>query len=268
MRTSLACGLLLAWAIAILSATDRYPAAGGDLEITPLLHASVRIAHAGTVIYVDPWSVSDLAGAAPADLILVTDDPAHHLDVKAIRQLRKPSAPVVIPASGVTQVPDGVVLANGESRTFGPVRVESIAAYDLTPGDPVHPKGEANGYVVTVGGKRLYFAGVTECVPELLALRRIDIAFMPMNIPPARMAPRVTADCVKRLKPGVVYVYHYDQALTTWLTNPATPRPDAAAGLAVGRTLQEFRQAMTGAGIDVRLADWYPASATAAAGKR
>lgn len=257
MRTSLACGLLLTGTLAVLSATDRYPAAGGDLEITPLLHASVRIAHAGTVIYVDPWSVSNLAGAAPADLILVTDDPTHHLDVKAIRQLRKPSAPVVIPASGRTPVPDGVVLANGESRTFGAVRVESIAAYDLTPGDPVHPKGEANGYVVTIGGRRLYFAGVTECVPELLALQRIDIAFMPMNIPPARMGPRVTADCVKRLAPAVVYVYHYDQPLTAWLANPGTPKPDAAAAEAIARTLQEFKEALAGEPIEVRLSDWY-----------
>jgi L-ascorbate metabolism protein UlaG (beta-lactamase superfamily) len=259
MRTLFAGSLLVAGTAAILSATDRYPAAGGDLEVTPLLHASVRIAHAGTVIYVDPWSASDLAGAAPADLILVTDDPAHHLDVKAIRQLRKPSAPVVIPASGRQQVPDGVVLANGESRTFGRVRVESIAAYDLTPGDPVHPKGEANGYVVTVGGKRLYFAGVTECVPELLALQRIDIAFVPMNIPPSRMAPRVTADCVKRLKPAVVYVYHYDQPLATWLANRTLPKPDAAASQAIARTLQEFAEALAGEPIDVRLTDWYSA---------
>ena len=258
MRTCFAFSVLVAGTLAALSATDRYPAAGGELEVTPLLHASVRIAHAGTVIYVDPWSVADLSGAAPADLILVTDDPAHHLDVKAIRQLRKLSAPVVIPASGRTQVPDGVVLANGESRTFGPVHVESIAAYDLTPGDPVHPKGEANGYVVTVGGKRMYFAGVTECVPELLALRRIDIAFMPMNIPPARMAPHVTADCVKRLKPAVVYIYHYDQPLTTWLASPTTSKPDASAAQTIARTLQEFNEALAGEPIEVRLSDWYP----------
>ena len=257
MRISLAGSMLLAGTVAVLSATDRYPATGGDLEITPLLHASVRIAHAGTMIYVDPWSVADLTRAPEADLILVTDDPAHHLDVKAIRQLRKPSAPVVIPASGRTQVPDGVVLANGNSRTFGAVRVESIAAYDLTPGDPVHPKGEANGYVVTVGGKRLYFAGVTECVPELLALKNIDIAFMPMNIPPARMAPRAAADCVKRLKPAVVYVYHYDQPLTTWLTTPTTPKPDATAAQTIARTLQEFRAALEGEKIEVRQSDWY-----------
>jgi L-ascorbate metabolism protein UlaG (beta-lactamase superfamily) len=257
MRTTRACGLLVIVMTALLGAVDRFPATGGDIEITPLLHASVRIAHRGTVIYVDPWSAADLSQAPPADLILITDDPVHHLDPKAIARLRKPSAPVVMPASGRKQIPDGVVLANGSSGTFAGVRVESIAAYDLTPGEPVHPKGEANGYLVTLGGKRIYVAGVTECVPELLALERVDIAFMPMNIPPARMAPQATADCVKKLRPAVVYVYHYDQPLTTWLTNPTGPKPDAAAAQTIQRTLREFRDALAGEPIDVRLANWY-----------
>jgi len=81
-------------------AADKFPANGGDIEITPILHSSVQIEHAGKVIQVDPWSVGDLSRAKPADLILITDDPVHHLDVKAIQQLRKPGAPVVIPAKG------------------------------------------------------------------------------------------------------------------------------------------------------------------------
>ena len=80
-----------------------------------------------------------------------------------------------------------------------------------------------------------------------------------MNIPPSRMAPRVVADCMKRLQPAVVYVYHYDQALTTWIGNPTTARPDAAAAQVIARGLQEFRQALAGEPIDVRLPDWYGA---------
>src|SRR5580765_5963043 len=187
-------------AFAIASATisaDRFPGSGGPIEITPILHASVQIEFRGTVVQVDPWSAADLSKIKPADLILVTDIPAHHLDVKAIRQLRKPGAPVVIPAAGKDQVPDGVVLANGASATLADVRVQAIAAYDLVPGAPEHPKGKANGYLITLGGARLYFAGVTQCVPEMLALTNVDVAFLPMNIPPARMTPSEVAGCVK-----------------------------------------------------------------------
>jgi L-ascorbate metabolism protein UlaG (beta-lactamase superfamily) len=209
------------------------------------------------VIQVDPWSVADLSRAKPADLILITDDPVHHLDPKAIQQLRKPGTAIVVPPALKARVPDAVVLANGESATVAGVRVDSIAAYDLTPGAPEHPKGQASGYVITLGGRRIYFAGVTECVPELLAVKNVDVAVMPMNIPPARMTPAAAADCVKRLAPKVVYVNHYDQDTAGRLTNPnATPR-GLPGGLTVAQSLQAFRDALKNEAVDVRLPDWY-----------
>src|SRR5574342_1325830 len=93
---------------ATMTAADRFPAAGGDIEITPIVHASVQLEYAGTVIQIDPWSVGDLSKAKPADLILITDDVGHHLDVKAIEKLRKPGAPIVMPASGKKRIPDGI----------------------------------------------------------------------------------------------------------------------------------------------------------------
>jgi L-ascorbate metabolism protein UlaG (beta-lactamase superfamily) len=241
------------------ASSDTYPATGGDIKITPLLHSSVQVEHAGKVVQVDPWSMADLSRAKPADLILVTDDPVHHLDVKAIQQLRKPGAPVIMPATGTKQVPDGVVLANGASTMAAGIRVESIAAYDLVPGPPEHPKGQASGYLITLGGRRIYFAGVTECVPELRALKNIDVAFIPMNIPPARMTPSAAADCVKLLKPKVVYVHHYDNGTAGRLTNPNAKPQVLPGGISVAQSLQAFKDALKGEPIDVRLPDWYQA---------
>jgi L-ascorbate metabolism protein UlaG (beta-lactamase superfamily) len=243
---------------ATLDAADRFPAAGGDIEITPIIHASVQIEHAGTVVHVDPWGLGDLSRAKPADLILLTDDVGHHLDVEAIRKLRKPGAPVVIAANGRSKIPDGIVLANGERATLAGVPVESIAAYDLKPGEPEHPKGEANGYLITLGGRRVYVAGVTECVPELLALKNIDIAFIPMNIPVERMTPAAAADCVGRLRPKVVYLYHYDQDFASLAANPkATPR-GLPGGLSVAQSLEAFRAQLAGRPIEIREGAWYP----------
>ncbi len=237
---------------------DTFPANGGDIEITPIIHSSVQIEHAGKVIQVDPWSVGDLSRAKPADLILITDDVGHHLDVKAIQRLRKPGAPVIIAANGKSRVPDGIVLANGSSTTAAGVRVEAIAAYDLKPGEPQHPKGEANGYVITIGGKRIFFAGVTECVPEVRALRNIDVAFMPMNIPVERMTPAAVADCVKTLKPAVVYVYHYDQDFASRAANASAQPRGLPGGMTIAQSLQVFRDALKGTSIDVRVGQWYP----------
>ena len=86
MRTQLSTILVaLAAGGVFAGAADKFPAAAGDIEITPLLHSSVQIEHRGTVVQVDPWSVADLSKAKPADLILVTDIPGHHLDPKAIQ---------------------------------------------------------------------------------------------------------------------------------------------------------------------------------------
>lgn len=230
---------------------DAFRAQGGDVVITPFVHASVQLEHAGKVIHVDPWSVAGLSAARPADLVLVTDDPAHHLDVKAIAALRKPGAPVVIAANGLARVPDGIVMTNGERREVAGVLVEAVAAYDITPGEPYHPRGEANGYIVTLGGLRVYFAGVTECVPEIRALKGIDVAFFPLNLPLQRMEPEAAAACIRAFHPRVVYPYHYDQDWVTRVTRGET------GGTATTRGLQELASALAADGIDVRLGRWY-----------
>ena len=236
---------------------DRIAADGGDVVITPILHSSVQIEHAGTVVHIDPWTAADLSAAKPADLILVTDDPTHHLDPAAIEQLRKPGAPVVLTAAARARFGGGEELANGEQGVFAGVPVEAVPAYDMTPGQPWHPKGEANGYVVTLGGRRLFFSGVGECVPEIQALRDIDVAFMPMNLPVDRMRPIPVAECVKTFRPSVVYLIHYDNATARWFGNPDGPRPDNAEAIAA--TIRALRNALADESIEVRDGDWYPA---------
>ena len=233
----------------------RLEAEGGDIVFTPIVHSSVQVEHAGRVIQVDPWSAGDLSDALTADLILVTDDPGHHLDLVAIEQLRKAGAPVVLTSAAHARFPEGTVLSNGERGTFAGIEVEAIPAYDMTPGQPFHPQGEANGYVITLGGRRIFFSGVGECVPEIRALRGIDVAFMPMNLPVDRMRPRPVAECVKTFNPGVVYLNHYDQGYARWLTSQ-TGSPTGAQDTPA--TIQAFRDALEGTSIEFRDAGWYP----------
>jgi L-ascorbate metabolism protein UlaG (beta-lactamase superfamily) len=251
--TSVVCGLSRIATISLLLATSLVATdTFGDVEVTVFTHSHIQLAHAGRVIHIDPWSVSDLSRAKPADLILITDDVGHHLDVKAIAKLRKPGAPVVVPASGLKQVPDGIVMANHETRSVAGVHVEATVAYDLKPGEPFHPKGEANGYIVTLGGQRLYVVGVTECLPEIRGAKDIAVAFFPMNLPLERMEPAAAIDCLMAMKPKVVYPYHYDQE---WV------RPVPAGGARptpTTRGLQEMKAALAPRNIDVRFADWYP----------
>ena len=267
---ALVCGAMLAVAAqgsfvaqGFSPASDKVPAAGGDITITPLIHSSIQIEHAGKVIQVDPWSVGGLARYKKADLILITDDPVHHLDVKAIAALRKPGAPVVIPEVGKAKLPDGIIMANGERATEGGVTVEAIPAYDIIPGAPSHPKGKSNGYVITLGGTRIYVAGVTECVAEVRALKNIDVAFIPLNIPLGRMTPAAAAQCVKAIAPKIVYAYHYDQLLAARLANPRATSEGPAGGLTIAESLRAFKDALEGEAIEVRDGNWYPVPAPA-----
>jgi L-ascorbate metabolism protein UlaG (beta-lactamase superfamily) len=225
------------------------PGASGSSEIgiTPYVGAGIQIEYAGTVIHVDPWSRGDYSSAKPADLILITDTSNDHLDPQLIATLRKSGTPVVLsdrPEGArdersrelLLQVPDGIVMDNGDRMTLAGVGIEAVPMYDIIPGDPFHTKGEGNGYVLTLGDTRVYVAGVTECVPEMRSIRDIDIAFIPMNLPHGRMVPLVAAECVKMLRPSVVYPYHYREM-----------------------PIDDFVAALRGeAGIEVRVHDWYP----------
>ncbi|MGD8599909.1 MAG: PQQ-binding-like beta-propeller repeat protein [Gemmatimonadota bacterium] len=221
-----------------------------DVVITPFAGASVQIEHEGTVIHVDPWSRGDYADARPADLILVTDTPPDHLDPDLIGTLRKPGAPVVVPdrpdeardegsRGRLLRVPDATVMDNGDRLTLAGVGVEAVPMYDIIPGEPFHAKGEGNGYILTLGGTRVYLAGVTECIPEMADIRDIDVMFVPMNLPHGRMPPSAAAECVKAIRPRVVYPYHYRQQPIEAFVDALAAEPD----------------------IEVRLHDWYPPGA-------
>lgn len=237
---------------------DSYPAAGGSIEITPLIHSSVQLEYDGTVVLIDPWGQFGLQGAKQADLILVTDSPGHHLDPQAIAELSSDTTSVIITAAGQATMPDGIVMANGEVLRVAGVTVEAVAAYDIIPGAPAHPKGDANGYVVTLGGKKLFFGGVTECVAEVRALEDIDVAFMPLNIPRGRMTPAAAAECTMHLGPDVVYTYHYDQGYIRRASEPDFTGPELPGDISLAQSLDQFEGALKETGIEYRRGNWYP----------
>ncbi len=237
---------------------DSVPGASGSIEITPLVHSSVQLEYNGFVVQVDPWGPVDISHAKTADLILVTDSPGHHLDPEAIGMLSDADTSVVIAENGLGRVPDGIVAINGEILKVAGVTVEAVAAYDIILGPPEHPKGDANGYVLSLGGKKFFFAGVTECVDEVKALEGIDVAFMPMNIPVGRMTPQAAADCTKILGPDVVYTYHYNQDWVRRLANPDFGGSTLPSGLSIPETLDAFENELAGSGIEFRRGNWYP----------
>jgi len=201
---------------------DVIPTSAGDLEITFIGHGTLIFRFGGRVIHIDPYSaIADYAALPKADLILLTHHHPDHLDPKALTPIRTDATVIIGTASCAEALPGIIVLKNGDTHAAAGFTVEAVPAYNLLHkrenGQPFHPKGEGNGYILTFGSTRVYVAGDTENTPEMKALRNIDVAFLPMNLP-YTMTPEMVADAVRAFAPKVLYPYHYGDTDTTRLT--------------------------------------------------
>ena len=193
---------------------DVIPTSKGDLEITFLGHASLILVFEGKTIHVDPYGeVADYSALPKADLVLVTHDHSDHLDPEALKAILKKDTIIVGSKSCAPKLPGGaLIMANGDTRSVLGLEIKAIPAYNIVhkrpDGAPFHPKGNGNGYVVTFGDKQVYIAGDTENTPEMKALRSIDVAFLPMNLP-YTMTPEQVADAARAFRPKILYPYHY-----------------------------------------------------------
>jgi L-ascorbate metabolism protein UlaG (beta-lactamase superfamily) len=190
----------------------------GDLKITFIGHGTLKFVYRSKVIHVDPWSrLADYSKMPKANLILVTHEHGDHLDAKAIQTLRDEQTKLVLTRACAKKVVGGTVMKNGDIKTVEGFKIEAVPAYNIvhkrSGGEPFHPKGRGNGYILTLDKTRVYVAGDTENIPEMKKLKKIDIAFLPMNLP-YTMTPEMAADAAKAFKPKILYPYHYGQ------TNP------------------------------------------------
>ena len=210
--------LLMLFAISVAAQEnfkiDTIKTSAGDLKMTFIGHGSLMFTFGGKVMHVDPYSkVADYNKMPKADVILLTHDHLDHLDLKALNPVRTPKTLVVLTQACAKQVEGGMVMNNGDVKVIEGLKIEAVPAYNIIQkgdGQPFHPKGIGNGYIITFGDKRVYVAGDTENTPEMKELKGIDIAFMPMNTP-FTMTPKMVADAAKVLKPKTLYPYHYGE---------------------------------------------------------
>lgn len=193
--------------------TDTIKTSAGDLKIAVLGHASLMFEFGGKIIHVDPISkVADYSKLPKADMILITHEHFDHLDPDALAAVKTDKTVFVCPKSCADKLKDAIIISNGETKTVEGLKIEAVPAYNLVHkrdnGEPFHPKGRDNGYVITFGDKRVYAAGDTENTPEMKSLKNIDIAFLPVNLP-YTMKAEMVVDAVKGFMPKILYPYHY-----------------------------------------------------------
>ncbi len=229
--------------------TAALPALNMDtLQVHPVFHASLVLQYRGTTIYVDPYNGAGRFGGYPApDLVLITDIHPDHLDTATLASLPLEHARIVAPKAVKDLLPARMqtictVLNNGDTVDRANAHILGIPMYNLPDGPAAfHPKGRGNGYVLAFGGKRIYISGDTQGIPEMRALKNIDIAFICMNLP-FTMAVDEAADAVLAFKPKVVYPYHYRGK-------------DGLSDVGRFKALVNAKDP----DIEVRQEDWYPA---------
>ncbi len=227
--------------------TNTEESAQSPVVVHAVSHASAILEWQNLTIYIDPVGGGSIfEGYAPPDLILITDIHGDHLSITTLEELDTRKAKIMVPQAVADQVPDEFtpqidVLHNGDTKERCGILVEAVPMYNLREEAlKFHVKGRGNGYILNIGGERIYFSGDTEDIPEMRALQNIDRAFVCMNLP-YTMNVESAADAVLEFKPRQVYPYHY------------RGRPDIS-------DVEYFRELIDKGNTDIEVVqlDWYP----------
>ena len=214
-------GGILAWKEANLPVTtDSYEVdvfktkSGKVVKFHALMHASIRMEYDGQEIEIDPVGklrdrTVDYSAMPKADYIFVTHEHADHYDEATLKLLSSEKTKLITNKRCADMYGSGDVMVNGDQKQIAEgFTVEAVPAYNTTEGHlQFHPKGRDNGYILTIDGLRIYFAGDT---PEMADLKDIDIAFLPCN-QPFTMTTDQLVKAAKTIKPKVLFPYHYGQ---------------------------------------------------------
>jgi L-ascorbate metabolism protein UlaG (beta-lactamase superfamily) len=221
-----------------------------EIKIVPIEHATAVLEWGAVTIYIDPvGGAAVFEGQKKPDLILITDIHGDHFSLETLQELKAIGATIIVPEAVAEKLPENMeskiaVMDNGETAQFDQVTVTAIPMYNLREEAlQFHTKGRGNGYVITLGEKRIYFSGDTEDIPEMRQLKNIDMAFICMNLP-YTMTVESAADAVLEFKPKQVYPYHY------------RGRPEVG-------DVSKFKELVNGSDpkIEVVQLDWYPKEA-------
>lgn len=190
----------------------------GELEMFFIGHGTLMFKFNDLVVHIDPVSrEADYTSMPDADLVLVTHEHGDHLDMTAIGHIMQEDTRVVMTERCLEQLEDfkAIVMKNGDEQTLHGIVIKAIPAYNVvhkrSGGNPFHPKGAGNGYILSFGDTHVLIGGDTENIPEYKNLdKNIEVAFLPMNLP-YTMTPEMVADAALAIQPKILYPYHYGQ---------------------------------------------------------
>lgn len=230
-----------------LAKSDTIQSSNGPIIIQPIQHASLILEWNDQVLYVDPSGDLELfKGFKAPTIILLTDIHGDHTSIQTLKSLNTERATLVAPPAVAELVKKDyekqlVIVSIGGMSSVNGIFISAMPMYNLPEtSDSKHPRGRGNGYFLNLGDKKIYISGDTEDIKEMRDLRRVDVAFVCMNLP-YTMDINQAASAVLEFKPKIVYPYHYRG-------NPDMSDTEAFKKLVNSKN----------SSIEVRLKNWYP----------
>ncbi len=186
-----------------------------EVRITWLGHDGFKLKR-DKVIYFDPYKLT--AESEPADLVCVSHEHSDHLSADDLKRVVTPKTTVVtIPAGQKTVLglgPKAVrVVKPGDRLEIDGVEIEAVAAYNTSKfrpsGQPFHPPADGKvGFIVRLGGIRIYHAGDTDHIPEMVSAKGVDVALLPVSGTYVMTAEEAIGAC-RAIQPKLAIPMHY-----------------------------------------------------------
>lgn len=176
-----------------------------SVEIKWLGHASFRIAGQAGVVYIDPWKLED--EPHDADVVVVSHSHFDHCSPQDVANVSTDRTTIIAPADTIEQLPSAKAVAPGEAVTAAGITVQAVAAYNVA--KAFHPKGNSwIGAVITIDGKRIYYAGDTDLIDEMGELADVDLALLPVGGTYTLNGLEAAKAC-KKIGPKAAVPYHW-----------------------------------------------------------
>lgn len=215
---------------------ESFKATGGKVNITCIAHSTLAITYKKYLIMVDPienfrGNDLDYSSFRKPDIILVTHEHSDHYNPSTINKLSKESTRIITTPKVHEMLGEGEIMENGDIVEVGNgITIEATPAYNITPNRvKYHPMGNGNGYLLTIGGLRIFLSGDSEDIEEYAGLKDIDVAFLSAN-QPYTMTVNQCIHAAQVINPKVLIPYHMSDT-----------------------SMDRIRKGLEGSGIDVRL---------------
>jgi len=180
-----------------------------SVEIQWFGHASFRVAGGGSVLYIDPWKLS--GEPHDADVVFVSHSHYDHCSPPDVKKVSKDLTVIVAPADTIQKLGATNAITPGESVSVQGITVEAVAAYNV--GKAFHPRGHNwCGAVFEIDGKRVYYAGDTDLVPQMSDLKDVDVALLPVGGTYTMSAPEAAA-AAKAIGCKAAIPYHWGDVI-------------------------------------------------------